>query len=71
MQRRLPEDDAFVVPHNLYLTMFSPSSVNVLAFDPTRGADHARAYVRCQLMETYLVTFFPSLAVFEWFDVVL
>ena len=44
MQRRLPEDDQFVVPHNLYLTMFSPSSVNVLAFDPTRGADHARAY---------------------------
>ena len=44
MQRRLPEDDQFVVPHNLYLTMFSPSSVNVLAFDPTKGADHARAY---------------------------
>ena len=44
MQRRLPEDDSFVVPHNLYLTMFSPASVNVLAFDPMRGADHARAY---------------------------
>ena len=44
MKRRLPEDDAFVVPHNLYLTMFSPSSVNVLAFDPLHGADHARAY---------------------------
>ena len=34
MQRRLPEDDSFVVPHNLYLTMFSPASVNVLAFEP-------------------------------------
>ena len=65
----------FVVPHNLYLTMFSPSSVlhmhppatlacypvpshlwppgvrqplplqvNVMPFDPQRGADHARAY---------------------------
>ena len=44
LQRRHPADDAFVVPHNLYLTMFSPSSVNVLAFDPTRGSDHARAY---------------------------
>ena len=44
LQRRLPEDDQFVVPHNLYLTMFSPASVNVRPFDPTRGADHARAY---------------------------
>ena len=44
LQRRLPEDDQFVVPHNLYLTMFSPASVNVMPFDPTRGADHARAY---------------------------
>ena len=25
---------AQVVPHNIYLTMYSPSSVNVLAFDP-------------------------------------
>ena len=33
-----------VVPHNLYLTMFSPSSVNVMPFDPQRGSDHARAY---------------------------
>ena len=23
-----------VVPHNIYLAMYSPSSVNVLAFDP-------------------------------------
>ena len=42
--RRLPEDDAFVVPHNLYLTVYSPSSVNVMPFDPLHGADHARAY---------------------------
>ena len=32
------------MPHNLYLAMFAPSSVNVLPFDPQRGADHARAY---------------------------
>ena len=37
LQRRLPEDDAWVVPHNLALTMFSPSSVNVICFDPMRG----------------------------------
>ena len=43
-QRRYPPDDQFVVPHNLYMTMFSPSSVNVLAFDPLHGADQARAY---------------------------
>ena len=42
LQRRLPEDDQFVVPHNLLLTVFSPSSVNVVAFDALRGADHAR-----------------------------
>ena len=34
LQRRAPEDDAHVVPHNLLLTMFSPSCVNVLGFDP-------------------------------------
>ena len=44
LQRRLPEDDQFVVPHNLYLTCFTPSSVNVMPFDPLHGADHARGY---------------------------
>ena len=44
MQRRLPEDDQWVVPHNLYMTMFSPSSVNVLNFDPHHGCDQARGY---------------------------
>ena len=44
LQRRLPEDDQWVVPHNIYLAMFSPSSVNVLAFDPCHGADQARGY---------------------------
>ena len=43
-RRRLPEDDQWVVPHNLYLMMFSPASVNVLPFDPLQGADAARAY---------------------------
>ena len=44
LTRRLPEDDAFVVPHNLYLTVYSPSSVNVMPFDPLHGAEQARAY---------------------------
>ena len=43
-RRLLPEDDQLVVPHNLYRTMYSPSSVNVVAFDPYHGADQARAY---------------------------
>jgi len=37
LQRRLAEDDAWVVPHNLPMVMFSPSSVNVLPFDPREG----------------------------------
>ena len=41
LQRRLPEDDAFVTAHNLYLTVFAASSVNVLAFDPLRNSDQA------------------------------
>ena len=44
LQRRLPDDDQWVVPHNIYLAVYSPSSVNVLAFDPTHGADQARGY---------------------------
>ena len=42
LQRRLPEDDMWVVPHNIYIVMFSQSSVNVIAFDPFHGADQAR-----------------------------
>ena len=42
LQRRLPEDDQWCVPHNLYLAVYSPSSVNVLCFDPSHGADQAR-----------------------------
>ena len=44
LQRRCTEDDQFAVPHNIYLTMFSSSSVNVMAFDPHHGADRARSY---------------------------
>ena len=44
LQRRLPEDDAWCVPHNLSVLMFSPSCVNVICFDPQRGADQARSY---------------------------
>ncbi len=32
MQRRFPEEDAWVVPHCLYLAVFSLSSVNVLGY---------------------------------------
>ena len=41
---RLTEEDRWVVPHNLYLTVFSLSSVNVLGFDPQHGCDQARNY---------------------------
>ena len=32
------------MPHNLLLAVYSPSSVNVLAFDPNHGSDQARNY---------------------------
>ena len=44
LRRRVVEDDQWVVPHELYLAMFSPASVNVLPFDPSHGADQARQY---------------------------
>ena len=44
LRRRLPEDDAWVVPHDLELAMFSPATINVLPFDPKHGADQARQY---------------------------
>ena len=44
LQRRLPEDDQWLNPHNLYLAMFSPATVHVLPFDPRHGADQARQY---------------------------
>ena len=55
LQRRLPEDDQFVVPHNILLAAYSPSSVNVLAFDPSHGADQARGYAGkyCSKPERY------------------
>jgi len=44
LERLVPEDDQWVVPHNLCAAMFSPSTVNVLPFDPDMGADQARQY---------------------------
>ena len=44
MTQNKKEDDQWVVPHNLYLAVYSPSSVNVLAFDPQHGLDQARNY---------------------------
>ena len=38
------EDDQWVVPHNLCLAVYSPSSVNVLALGPNHGSDQARNY---------------------------
>ena len=43
-QRRLPCDDQWLNPHQLYLAMFSPATVHVLPFDPCHGADTARQY---------------------------
>ena len=39
LRRRHAPDDQFVVPHNLELAAFSPSTVNVLLFDHLNGAD--------------------------------
>ena len=44
LRRRCQEDDQWLVPHELYLAMFSPATVNVLPFDPRHGADQARQY---------------------------
>ena len=44
LRRRWPADDQWVVPHELDLAMFSPSTINVLPFDPRHGADQARQY---------------------------
>ena len=44
LQRRCSEDDQWLVPHNLYVAMFSPATVNCLPFDPRHGADQARQY---------------------------
>ena len=38
------EDDAWVNPHILQLSMFSPSNIHVLPFDPRFGCDAARLY---------------------------
>ena len=44
LARWLPEDDAWIVPHDLELAMFSPSTINVLPFDPKRGSEQAHQY---------------------------
>ena len=44
MMRRLPADDAFVTSHNLHLTVYGASSINVLPFDPDKNSDQARLY---------------------------
>jgi hypothetical protein len=38
------DDDQWVVPHELRLAVYSPSTVNVLPFDPDAGADQAKQY---------------------------
>ena len=40
----MPEDDQWVVPHNLEAAAFSPATVNIVLFDPEKGADTARGY---------------------------
>ncbi len=44
LRRRLPADDQWIVPHNLLLSVFSVSSVNVICFDPLKNADVCRGY---------------------------
>ena len=54
------EDDQWVVPHNILLAVYSPSSVNVLCFDPSHGTDQARGYaakypdVICRVCAAYV-----------------
>ena len=44
LERKLPEDDQWLNPHNLSIAMFSPSTVHLAPFDPEMGADQARQY---------------------------
>ena len=44
LERQLVDDDQWVVPHELRLAVYSPSTVNVLPFDPDAGADQAKQY---------------------------
>ena len=44
LERQVVDDDQWVVPHNLCVAMFSPSTVNILPFDPEQGIDQARQY---------------------------
>ena len=41
---RCPEDDQWVNTHNLYVAMFSPSTIQIVPFDPEHGPDTARQY---------------------------
>ena len=60
-QRRYPEDDSWVTAHNLYLTVYSASSINVLCFDPVRNCDQARTYAAkyCSTMRSPTVGCVP------------
>ena len=44
-RRRYPMDDQWVVPHTLETAAFSPATINIVLFDPEKGADTARGYV--------------------------
>ena len=44
LRRRHAPNDEWVVPHNLELAAFSPSTINVMLFDHYRGADQCRSY---------------------------
>ena len=44
LRRRHPPDDQWVVPHNIETMAFSPSTINIMPFDPEEGADQARLY---------------------------
>ena len=44
----------FVEPHNLYLTVCPPTSVDVMPFDPLHGAHHARIYATTYCKRLFL-----------------
>ena len=59
-RRRHPPDDRFVVPHNLCAAAFSPATVNVLLFDPEKGADTARQYATNYVAKPESYTFLEA-----------
>ena len=44
LQRRLPSDDQWLNPHNIYLAVYATGSAHITPFDPRFGGDTSRTY---------------------------